>query len=517
MPGHKARIAILGIGLESNRFAPVTVLGDFQDYALLTGSEILESEVIRYWTGRHGQGGFVGRMNQLRPWTPVPVLVADAQAGGPCRHGDYVQIKNAMLDRLHKELPVDGVYVIAHGAGITTDIDDLDGDYLEAVRNCVGPDVPVVATLDLHGNVSDRMCRATDALISHRTNPHVDSLARAEEAAAILDRLLNGQALTHSVIRLPLVTPQVTQLTAAGTPYGDLVDVAQRDMPAHVLSVSILAGFAFSDTAYNGMTIYVLGTDRGAADAYARQLAQIAWAGRHRYRPDLISIEEATEIARTLASRRADGSVIFADVSDNPGGGGSGNTMWLIEAFCRAGVKNVLAGPIHDPRLVSDAEAHLNEESFRAIFNREIANRFSQRFDIDAEVACVKSGDYKSTSGIYKGSVVPLGQSCVLRAGEMQILVVSVKQQLLGPDCFEHFGLDARQASAIIAKSRGHFRAGFAELVSDEDIYEVDAPGLTTPNLVNVEWRNLPRPVYPLDEDAIWPNERAVEERGDNS
>lgn len=175
-----SRIAILGVSVECNSFAAPASLQCFRDYAFLVGEKILSAGVIDCWLGVHSGRGFIPAMNRLREWQPVPVLIADGQAAGAIEHSDYRQLKEEMLRLLQSQLPVDAVYIVAHGAGRTTELDDLDGDYFSAVRSVVGEDLPIVATLDLHANLTPRMIQACDALVAQRTNPHVDSEARAE-------------------------------------------------------------------------------------------------------------------------------------------------------------------------------------------------------------------------------------------------------------------------------------------------------------------------------------------------
>ncbi len=500
------KIAILGISLESNRFAPTVFLADFKAYAFCRGNEVLNSRQITYWLGGDNGGGFIGAMNKLGPWQPAPILVADAQSGGPCDHEDYEGIRDEMLSRLQHELPLDGVYIIAHGAGITTASDDLDGDYFSAVRTLVGKNVPIVATLDLHANISPAMRASTDALIAQQTNPHIDSSERAAEAAKLLWQLLHGHSLSKAFVRVPLITPQVSQLTAPGTPYGDIMAYAQSLKTEEIFSISVVSGFAFSDTAYNGMGVYAAGTSAIKIARCVKKVAQMAWHIRARFKPNLISVDDATEMAQIQGKKASGTPLIFADVADNPGGGGTGNTMWLLKSFYEADVKGALIGIIHAPEVVADAVRATEGQTFIARFNKSLISQYAEPFNVEATVTLIKQGDYLSTTGVYQGSVVPLGMSCVLTIKGLTVIVVSTRQQVFGADCFAHFGLDVTTASSIVVKSRGHFRAGFKGLVPDKNIFEVDAPGLATPNLSSVPWQGLTRPIYPLDEDMHWPS-----------
>lgn len=500
----KKRIAVLGLALESNAFAPVTTEQDFRERGYFIGEEMRQAGILQPYLDPAGQG-FAGVMTRLGDWQMVPILFAMGAAGGPCDHGFFEAVLDDMLARLEAAKPIDGVYIIGHGAGTTTETDDMDGRYFAAVREAVGADVPIVATLDLHGNVSDEMVASADVMIAFLTNPHVDMVARSAEAALLIAELFEGMTPETAFIRLPLVTPQVTQLTAPGHPYGDLIETGQTQMRTRyggaIANVSILSGFAFSDTRHNGMAIVVTArNDRAAAEALAGELAARAWDDRARYVPALISVDEAAGYARSNTGQ----PIILADVADNPGGGGRGNTVWLLEALYQVKAGNVLIGVFYDPALVRDASDHGQGARFRARFNRNETSEFSLPFAAEAEVLAVTDGKFMGERGMAAGVPVDLGPSCLLRLDGIRIAVISIRQQILSSETFEHFGADPGTAGTIVIKSRGHFRAGFAHLVPDDRVFEVDAPGLTTPNLDRVKWKNLPRPVYPLDVETAW-------------
>ena len=136
--------------------------------------------------------GFVAAMDAAGPWQPVGIALAMSEPNGPVEHGFFEELLDTIERRLTAALPVDGVYICAHGAAVTTEEDDPEGVLFEMVREIVGPDVPVVATFDLHANVSDRMVDPIDAFIGYRTNPHLDMRERGAEAAAVLREMLAG-------------------------------------------------------------------------------------------------------------------------------------------------------------------------------------------------------------------------------------------------------------------------------------------------------------------------------------
>ncbi len=504
--GKPKRIAILGMHLESNAFAPVCTETAFRELCYLAGDEILAD----LESGNPAQpaeiGGFISEMNRLGvPWEPVPILVTAAEPNGPCDQDFFAATIEEMRRRLNDAGPLDGVYFSAHGGMTATVSDDPDGELFEMARSVVGPDVPLIATLDLHANISDLMVDETDGLISYITNPHVDQEERAQEAARVMAEMFGGMKPVTAFIRLPIVAPTVTLLTAQG-PYADLINYGQEAVSEKIVNVSVVAGFAFSDLAKNGLAVIVTARDDlAAARSLAEDIANRAWDMRQRFQKSLTSLDDAVAEAVKNAEDESRPPLIFADVADNPGGGGSGNTTWLLSGLYEAGARGVLFGIFHDPELAKMAHEQGEGAAFEATFNSAGETEYSKRFKALVKVAKLSDGQCVGRRGLWGGRVLNLGPSALLDLGGLiQVVVVSIRKQCADPVFFEMFGLDIARARTVVVKSRGHFRAGFDEFFGPDQVIEVDAPGLTSPVLTRFDFKNLPRPVYPMDPDTKW-------------
>jgi microcystin degradation protein MlrC len=234
------RIALLGFSIECNRFAPVATEADFAARTLIRGEAMVTDARS---TAPHMLGelpGFIADMDAAGAWQPVPILLAMAEPNGP--------VEQAFFDRMMAEWEkglaaaghLDGVYCVLHGAGLTTADHDPEGTLLALVRRVVGRDTPVVASYDLHANVSAADVELVNAYIGYRTNPHLDMRERGAESAQVLRRLLGGTQTHLARIRLPIVPPTVSMLTgkdAHERPYGEMIESASsactsRPMPA---------------------------------------------------------------------------------------------------------------------------------------------------------------------------------------------------------------------------------------------------------------------------------------------
>ena len=501
-PPHK-RVAILGFSIECNRFAPIATEPDFRTRTWFEGAAMLAEARSPAPRMLAELPGFVADMDQAGPWDPMPIMLAMAEPNGPVEHALFTRMMATWEAGLRAAGTLDGIYVVLHGAGLTTQDDDPEGTLLALVRTIVGPSVPVVASLDLHANVSAQDTALLDGFVGYRTNPHMDMRERGAESSILLRRLMAGESTHIASVRLPIVPPTVSMLTgadAAHRPYGELIDLGQRRMheqpyAGRVLNVSIMGGFAFADTPFNGLTTVVTALDPVSAHVLAHELAIAAWARRHAFRADLTPLDEAVRRACTTTRPLA-----FADVADNPGGGGRGNTLHILRAFVEAGVEGAVIGLIWDPDLAEDAHRAGQGIHIDAQFGRA-----DQPWSHPAQVLALHDAPVRGRRGIFAGNTVPLGPMALLDVGGVHVAIASRRVQCADPAFLEALGVDLADVRCLVVKSRGHFRGGFDEVFGPDQIVEVDAPGLTSPMLERFDWKNLPRPVLPLDPETQWP------------
>lgn len=496
------RIALLGFSIECNRFAPPVALADFR--CLLRGDAILTDARSDAPVALAEMPGFVAEMDAAGPWQPRPIFLAMSEPSGPVIQADFDAAMaewRAGLEALRGQL--DGVYCVMHGAGLAAADDDPEGTLQSMIREVLGTNIPLVCSYDLHANVSDRMVATVDAFVGYRTNPHMDMRERGAESAQLMRRLLAGERFHVVLRRLPIVAPTVSLLTAKG-PYAEVIDHGQHRLaalgPQRIANVSPMAGFAYGDTPFNGFAVVVTGPDQAAVEALADELAQLAWSQRHRFVAKLTPLVEAVERAQT-----SEVPLIFADVADNPGGGGGGNTMYILRAFHEAKVQGAIFGVIHDPALAAEAHALGQGARFTARFNRDSGDEFAHPFQAEAVVQALSDGQVTGRRGIFARTAMNLGPTAALRLGGIVVVVISRRTQCADPAFLEHLGLDIAAARAVVVKSRGHFRGGFDEFFTPGRVVEVDAPGLTSPLLERFAWTKLPRPVLPLDPETVWP------------
>jgi len=486
------RVAVLGFHLESNAFAPVSEERHFRSLCYASGEEITREARKEVSALPAEIPAFYGEMDALGPWTPVPIIVTACEPGGPVDERFFQATLAEMRAGLRNAGKIDAVYISNHGGMISTAGPDPDGELYAMVRGAVGPRTPVVATVDLHANIAERMVANVDALVSYRTNPHMDQAERAVDAARLLTGFIEGTKSKRAFVRLPLTPASVTLLTREG-PYADAIAYGQSKVGNGVLDVSIVGGFVFSDTPKNGIAIVINGESGADVQGVALDVAGRIWDDRKRFVKRLTSMEDAI--------RNHQSSFIWSDAGDNPGGGGTGQTTTLLKKLYEANAQGVLYGIFFEPEIAAAA-------SGRA----EIQARFTEGFSAPAKVLKTTDGQCVGRRGIWAGRALDLGPTCALQIGGVTVVCVSRRKQCADPVFFEMHGLDIRAARAVVVKSRGHFRGGFDEFFPPQRVIEVDTPGLTSPVLERLHFKALPRPVFPLDADASWTPRAAVYE-----
>lgn len=505
MSTNAPRIAILGFAIECNRFSPVTTAADFARRVDIRGDEIVHQARTGPCRTTSDLPGFFGQMDASGAWTPVPLRIAIANPGGPAEQSFFDQFVAEIERGLRDAGPVDGVFVVSHGAALTTGSDDPDGDLLARIRAIVGPEVPVIGVFDLHANVSRKMTDNLDAFVGYLENPHTDIRERGVEAAQHMRELLAGAKASVAMVKLPLTPPSITLLTAEG-PYGEMIRYGQTRVGGNIMNVSIMAGFIFSDCPKNGYTAVVTARNGNyaAAHALALELCERTWAIRARFRKDMIALDEAVALAVESGANAQAPAILLADVADNPGGGARGNTTYLLRALVEADARGVVLGVFNDAALAAEAHALGAGGSFTARFNRDESNAFSLPYQAQATVVSLSDGAIIGRRGLMQGVAGSMGPSALIRVGGVSVVVISNRQQCLEPRQLESLGVDLSRVRTLVVKSRGHFRAGFDEFFPPERIFEVDCPGLTSPVLQNFAWTRLPRPTHPLDPDTRW-------------
>lgn len=498
--------------LESNAFARTVLERGFRAFLYLEGDDVTADARAEHPRVMSEVVGFYAAMDRLGPWEPVPILVT-MSGGGAVDHDFFATTVAKVQHELAAAGPVEAVYICNHGAMVTTEEEDGDGVFFAAVRETVGADVPIVATLDPHGNVSDLMIDSVDVVVAYLTDPHIDQVERGEEAAELLHELWGGMKPHKVAVRLPIVAPNVSLFTDEG-PFAEMIAMGQDRQTAAIANVSILGGFAFSDTSKNGLTVIVTGRNhRTAARALASAVADLGWENRERFVCEPTPIDHAVARAVAAGDDPSLPSMVFSDLGDNCGAGGPVNTLWMLEALHQAGARGVLIINFRDRRLVEAATAAGVGNTIAARFTGDDWGRDGDTtLTADAAVLALHDGHLIGRRGIVAGKSLYAGPMALLDLGGVRVVVTSRAAVGNDPIYSEALGVDLAAVRTIVVKVRSSFPPAYDEFVQHENMLFVDTPGRTSPMLDRMPFKRLPRPVYPLDRDFEWINPLATQQ-----
>lgn len=487
-------IFLAALAHETNSFSPIpTTMRSFEEGILYRPGG--DGEALKKALDFPGYG-FVRDVAQERGDEVTLGLCAWAQPGGPASRQVYEALRDELLAQLAAAKNVDAVALVLHGAMIAHGYDDCEGDLLARVRQQVGPRVPVGVLLDLHGNLTPTMTASGAVLIACKEYPHTDYLERTRELHAILADMARGACQPG------IVTQRVPMLGLFGTgepPMRAFLDrIFTLERSAGILSISVMHGFPWSDAEATSAAVMVY-FDTGAqpaaaAQAIAMQVAKdffaLRWLGSKSSQP----VREA--VARALAPRAAGELVVMADGSDNPGGGAACDSTFILRELIDRQAEGVALGMIWDPQAVQLArDAGVGAEIALRIGGK-VGPASGLPVDVQATVLAVRGDAHQH--GLAGKFTEALGEAVAIRAGGIDIVLNSKRQQVFSPECFTELGIDLSAKRLVVVKSTRHFRACF-DAIAAETIF-CDAPGTLNSDLARLPFVHLRRPIWPLDE-----------------
>ncbi len=468
-----ARIAIGGILHETHTFMERrTALADFATQSLHFGEDIL----LSMRNSRTGIGGMIDRAIEYN-WQLLPTLYAAAMPAGIVTKAAYRELLSELTHRLSRRLPVDGVLLTLHGAMVAEGELDAEADIVAQVRAIVGDGTPIVVLLDMHGNISPRLVELADVLMAYNSNPHIDAYARGVEAAEIMARLLRRQLQPMSAYARPaLLLP--AQSTATESPPLSLVHVRAAEIKADeaVISIAVMAGFAYADTPFTGPSIIVTTDGQSElAQNYATELSDLLYRHRESALPVFLSPLDAVAEAKESDS----GPVMLVDSADNIGGGTTGDGTDALAAMLAHDVREgtiVLA----DPEAVAICWRAGRTADVTVKVGGKADDWHGQPITVTGTVRAVSDGVFEceladNHFASFYGNTVDMGRSVWLRVGGVNILLTERKTPPMDLAQLRHIGIIPEAQSMIVVKSAVAYRAAYMPIAAEA--IEMDTAG----------------------------------------
>jgi len=482
------RIAVAGFLHETNTFAPTKATYDDFVHGGGWPSMALGAGVLK--TMRRINAGLAGFVEaaEANGWELVPTISCGASPSAHVTTDAFERIVTVMIDGIAAAGRLDGLYLDLHGAMVTEHLDDGEGEILARVRKVIGKEVPVVASLDLHANVTPEMVEHADALIAYRKYPHVDMADTGGDSAKHLALLLGTkQRFAKAFRQLPFLIPISWQCTNDQPTKGIYEKLAALESEA-VPTLSFAPGFPAADFADCGPSVFAYGRTQADADAAADKVAALVESHENDFDGRIYTPDEGVRYAMELA-KTAKKPIVIADTQDNPGAGGDSDTTGMLRALVRNNAMRAAIGVICDPE--SAKAAH--QAGVGATLTLALGGKSGIPGDAPYQesfiVEKLSDGKFVAPGPFYGGRDMEMGLSAALRIGDARVVVSSHRAQLADQSMYRYVGIEPTEQAILVNKSSVHFRADFEPIA--EKLLICAAPGAMPADPAALPWTRL--------------------------
>lgn len=468
------RVAVGGFMHETNTFQQEpTTMRDFVEVSdrppLTRGVEVL----TRFEGMNTPIAGAISVLAQAG-MNLIPLPWCAATPSGCVTEEAYESISTMLLDDVRAALPLDAIFLSLHGAMVAQHLQDADGELLARLRALAGAQLPIVVSLDMHSNTSRQMFSHSDAMIGYSTYPHVDMAETGRKAARLLiEMLARGTKPCKAFRQIPYLIPLPWQCTSS-EPAKSICVAASRTTSEEVASVSFMSGFPAADVHDCGPSVVAYGWDRTSVDGAAQHLERMLLDAESAFTGRLWAPGDAVREAMRCAASDPR-PVLLADVQDNPGAGGSSDTVGLLRALLDHAVPDAVLGVLHDEGAARAAlHAGLGAEITLGI-GAKLGGFGEEPVVAKWRVAGLGDGRMVCNGPVMSGFRISLGPMACLRSGGVSVVVSSRKVQAMDEELFRHVGIDPREKKIVALKSTVHFRAAFEPHA--QTVLCVESPG----------------------------------------
>ncbi|WP_375444711.1 M81 family metallopeptidase [uncultured Fibrella sp.] len=480
------RIAIAGLGIESSTFSPAVTHED-AFHARYSG------EVFTAYPFMMG----AAPLRKQAKW--FPTVVGKSLPGGAVTREAYESLVGKMLDSLRKYSPYDGLYFDIHGAMSVKGLDDPEGDLIIRIRKVVGYKTLISTSMDLHGNVSERLAQNTDLMTCYRMAPHEDAMQTKERAVTnLLDRLRSGKGKPayKALVNVPILLPgekTSTRIEPGKSLYAEVEPLADRQ--SGVVDAAIWIGYAWADEPRNHAVVLVTGDDKTKVTQTAEKLARNFWAARDKF--DFVAPTGTLADVLTKAVASAKKPFYISDTGDNPTAGGAGDVTWTITEilkrpeFKKADGPSLIYASIPDPGFIKKAVAAGIGGQVDGSAGALVDHRFAPPVPLKGTVTAIVTGD--------KDAEV----EAVVKVGSVSVIITQKRKPYHEEKDFTRLGLNPRTADIVVVKI-GYLQPELYEM--QKDWIMALTPGGVDQDLFRLPYKRIQRPLFPFDKDMKTPD-----------
>lgn len=476
---------------EVNSFCRKTVdLEEFRHGYLLYGEEI-EKEL----TGkREGESAFLDVLRENNMQAACTVAAKDASAGGPVTAEAFAHLMQEFKQRtaqIAETEGVDAVLLNLHGAMLTEDSDDPEGELVEMIRKIVGEKPPIGVSLDAHAKITKRLVENADIIVGYHTIPHIDAYETSYRVAELVMGMLKGEVHPYMAsITIPTLLPVEAENHNFGFYQGMVEKSREYESREGVYSVTCFPGQPWLDYPGNaGSFVTAISDSREKSETIVREMASLFWERKETCITDKYPIETAVQ-----KGLQEEGPVVLAELGDAPPAGSTGDGNDLLRALLKAEPKAPCLVTVVDPEAVRDAERAGEGNTVRTTVGWKLDQRWGSPIEIQGEVLKVQRGDFIMAMGDTRGT---MGLSAVIRIGEIYLIVCEYTFSHYDPNSYRCMGLEPEKAQLVGVKSTEHFRAFYGKLAKDILLADTEGPSMSS--FTKFDWKKKGHPIWPLD------------------
>ncbi len=491
------KIVIAMMKHETNTFSPIpTDWKRFENWGAHFGEKALEV----YENTGMPMAAYIDLAKEIGADMVTPVA-AEAMPSGIVMADVYERLSNAILEAIDKGC--DLALLDLHGAMVAETTPDGEGTLLERIRE-LAPELPIAVTCDFHCNLTQKMVDNCTALIGYKTYPHIDMYQMGRQVGRIVLDSLSGKVKPVMVRQqIPMLTHTLKQGTDDQPTKSIISACLKAESYKEILAATFFGGFPLADMPDAGASTLVISDGNlDLARLRSREIADLAWEQKELFVYHCESLKKEISQAKELS----DYPVILLDHEDNCGSGGTQDVMAVIKEMVEQNLDGVAVAAIYDPQAV--------EQMQRAGVGCEITISLGGKTDIPSlqlepkpleltgKVRLLSDGHWIVYGPMYTGVEVDMGHTAVFDTGKIKIVVVSLHHEPWDAGVFTSVGILPQYQKYLLLKSRIHYRAGFASI--GKQTLHCDGEGVTTSRNDLLNYKNLRRPIFPLDEGVIF-------------
>jgi len=488
-------ILIGGILQESNTFSEASsTVADFERYYFRLGDQLAQagperSELNGFYQAAREEGV-----------TLLPTLYTCSVSSGRVPRHTLNELLRILSEQIERQPACDGVVFALHGAWAAEDNDDPDGEVIEAIRRQVGPDVPIVVSLDSHANITRKMAEHVQGIVGYRTFPHIDHMETGYRAAKLLFSIVRNEIRPHLHVRkVPMIVQAENHQTYSGPMFELWKEATAGEQNGDSIATSLFAVQPWLDVEEMGCSVVVVGENDDRAAAEASRLAGMMWAKRETFDVPLYTV---AHIVEQVLEERPVGPVIVSDSADSPGAGSPGDSNHVLRQLLALHAEEkwrCLLSMVDAPAARQAAAAGVGSR-VRLTVGHTISRGTGTPLEIEGTVTRLGDGKFRFGGGAVANMEATMGVCAVVAIGKISLLLMENPTFTGDPAMYRSVGLEPSEADLVLVKSASQFRAEYEPLSAH--IYILDTPGASTPNLKSLSFRSIPRPMYPFDDPA---------------